>query len=186
MGDIDTPRLRRHLPAAGDHVRALTEQLCRQRRRQLQWRTQRQRWPQQLRALPRALAGEGGELVAAQGDFFIEGIDLAMGFRQRCFSLADFEMGADATVQTLLRQFENLLLLLQGRFNDVPLGVVQRQLDVDPDDVVLQFELGLTSLGDGHVRHVHGALGGIAFAAPEVEGITETQRGVIVPGGAVG
>ncbi|MNY15200.1 hypothetical protein D3C86_1484020 [compost metagenome] len=36
------------------------------------------------------------------------------------------------------------------------------------------------------MRHVHGALGGIAFAAPEVEGIAETQRCVIVPSGAVG
>ncbi|MNR13749.1 hypothetical protein D3C85_1301750 [compost metagenome] len=63
---------------------------------------------------------------------------------------------------------------------------MQRQLDVDPYDVVLQFELGLTRFGNAHVRHVHGALGGIAFATPEIKGIAETQRRVIVPGGAVG
>ncbi|MCY1177471.1 hypothetical protein D9M73_177810 [compost metagenome] len=186
MGNINTPRLCCHLPAAGDHVRALAEQLRRQRRRQFQWCPQRQRWPLQLRALTRPLAGEGGELVAAQGDFFVEGIELAMGFRQRRLGLADFEMGADAALQTLLRQLKDLLLLLQGRINDVPLRVMQREFDVDAHDVVLQFQLGLSRFGDRHVCHVHRTLGGIAFAAPEVEGITETQCGVVVPGRGVG
>ncbi|MNT13005.1 hypothetical protein D3C72_1479590 [compost metagenome] len=140
----------------------------------------------QLRALPRSFSGERGELVAAQGDFFIQCIDLPMGFRQRRFGLTDFEMSADAAVQAFLRQLKNLLLLLQSRFDDVPLCVMQRQFDVDAHDVVLQFELGLTRFGDAHVGHVHGTLGGIAFAAPEVKRITEAQRSVVVPGRGVG
>ena len=36
------------------------------------------------------------------------------------------------------------------------------------------------------MRQIHRAFAGIAFTAPEVEGVTETQRGVVVPGGGVG
>ncbi|MNQ75845.1 hypothetical protein D3C85_906510 [compost metagenome] len=95
-------------------------------------------------------------------------------------------MGADATVQALLRQVQNLLLLGEGRSDDVALGVMQRQLDVGTNDIVLQFELRHARLRGSHVGHVHCALAGIAFPPPQVQRITETQRGIVVPGGAIG
>ncbi|EJZ56624.1 hypothetical protein I1A_000935 [Pseudomonas fluorescens R124] len=109
-----------------------------------------------------------------------------MGFRQRRFGLTDFEVRADSAVQALLRQIENLLLLLQRRGDDVALGVMQRQFDVGAHEVVLQFQLRQPRFGGAHVRQIHRAFAGIAFAAPEVEGIAETERGVVVPGGGVG
>ncbi len=109
-----------------------------------------------------------------------------MGFRQRRLGLADFEMGADAAVQAPLRQFEDLLLLLEGGRDDIALGEVQGQLDIAAHHIVHQFQLGLTGFGHAHVGQVHGTLGAVAFPAPEVQGITETQGGVVVPGGAVG
>jgi len=174
------------LPAAGDHVRALPQQFSGQGRGQFQRGAQGQARPLQLRALSRALAGQGRQLVAGQGDFFVQGVQLAMGFRQRRLGLADFEMGAETTVQAPLRQFENLLLLLQGGGHDIALGEVQGQLDVAAHHVVHQFQLGLTRFGHAHVGQVDGALGVVAFAAPEVQGITEAQGGVVVPGGGVG
>ncbi len=125
-------------------------------------------------------------MVAAQGDVLVQCIELAVGFRQRRLGLADFELGADTTGQTPLRQIENLRLLGQGRLDDVALGIVQRQLDVGADDVVLQLEPSLTLFGGAHVRQIHGALAGIALAAPEVEGITQAQRRIVVPGVGTG
>ncbi|MNS79479.1 hypothetical protein D3C72_1131350 [compost metagenome] len=186
MRDIDTARLRRHLPATGNHIRTLAEQFGGQCRRQFQRSTEGQCRALQLRARPRTFAGERSDLVATQGDFFIQRIELTMGFRQWRFGLADFEMRADSAVQTFLRQIENLLLLLERRGDDVALRVMQRQFDVGADDVVLQFQLRQPRLGRAHVRQIHRAFTGIAFTAPEVEGITETQCGVVVPGGGVG
>ena len=82
-------------------------------------------------------------------------------------------MGADAAVQASLRQVADLLLLVQGRFNNVQLRVVQRQLDVGANHIVLQLQLRLTRLGHAHVGHVHRLLGGIALAAPQIQRITE-------------
>ncbi|MNN03703.1 hypothetical protein D3C81_1164030 [compost metagenome] len=105
-----------------------------------------------------------------------------MGFRQRRLRLADFEMGADAAGQTPFGQGQDLLLLLKLGLDDIALGKVQRQLDVDLDDIVLQLELGLAGLGHAHVGHVHGLLAGIALAAPEVQGVAQAKRCIVVPG----
>lgn len=136
----------------------------------------------QLRALTRTFARQGGQLVTAQGDVFVQGVELTMGFRQRGFSLTHIEVGADACVQALVGQVENLLLLRQRRRDDIAVGVLQRQLDIGAHHVVLQFELSLARLGDAHVGKVDGALGGIAFTAPQVEGIAQAQGRIVVPG----
>ena len=136
----------------------------------------------QLRALPRAFAGQRRQLVAAQGDFFVQGVQLAMGFRQRGFGLADVEMRADPGIQAFVGQVENLLLLGQGRRDDIAVGVMQRQLDIGAHHIVLQFQLGLARFGDAHMRQVDGTLGGVAFAAPQVEGVAQAQGRIVVPG----
>ena len=63
---------------------------------------------------------------------------------------------------------------------------MQRQLDVGADDVVLQFQLRQARLGHTHMGQIHRAFTGIALAAPEVEGVTEAERGVVVPCGGIG
>ena len=186
MRHIDAAGLGCHFPAAGNHIRTLSQQFSRKARRQFQCSGQGEGWSLEACTLPRALAGQRRQLVAGQGDFFFLGVNLAMNLGQRRLRLADFKMGADTAVQTLLRQIENLFLLVQGRFDDIELGVMQRQLDVGTNYVVLQFELGLAGLGRTHVRHVHGLLAGIAFATPQVEVKAEAQgRGVVESGSAV-
>ncbi|MNZ16833.1 hypothetical protein D3C78_338140 [compost metagenome] len=186
MSDIDAPRLGGHLPTAGDHVGALADQFGRQVRRQLQRRGQGQARALQLRALPRALAGQGGQLIAGQGNFFVQAVELAVGFRQRRFGLADFEVSADAGIQAALGQGQDLLLLFQLGLDDIALGEVQAQLDVGAHHVVLQLQLRLAGFGHAHVRLVHGLLAGVAFAAPQVECIAEANGGVVVPGVGTG
>lgn len=105
-----------------------------------------------------------------------------MRFRQRRFGLADIELGADPGTQAFVGQVENLLLLRQGRRDDIAVGVVQRQLDIGAHHVVLQFELGLARLRNAHVRQVDGTFAGVAFAAPQIQGIAQAQRRIVVPG----
>ena len=90
------------------------------------------------------LAGQGGQLVAGQGNFFVEAVELTVGFRQRRFGLADFEMGADTGIQATLGQGQDLLLLFQFGLDDIALGKMQAQLDVGTHHIVLQFQLRLT------------------------------------------
>ena len=52
------------------------------------------------------------------------------------------------------------------------------------DHVVLQFELGLATFGNTHVRHVHGLLAGIAFAPPQVQGKAEALGWIFVSEGS--
>ncbi|MNZ80858.1 hypothetical protein D3C78_995080 [compost metagenome] len=182
VGDVDTTRLRGHLPAAGDHVGALADQLGRQGRRQFQRGGEGQAGALDLRALTRPLARQRGQLVAGKGDFFVQAIQLAVGFGQRCFGLADLKMSADTAVQAALGQSQDLLLLLQLGLDDVALGEVQAELNVGTHHIVLQFQLRLAGLGHAHVCLVHGLFAGIALAPPEVQGIAEADGGVVVPG----
>lgn len=185
-GHIDAPGLGRHLPTPGNHIRTLAEQFGGQGRRQLQRRAEGQGRALQLRALSRPLAGQGRQLIAAQGDGFVQGVELAVGLGQWCLGLADFEMGADAAVQALVRQVENLLLLVEGRGDDIALGVVQRKLDVGAHDIALQFQLRLTRLSDTGMGQVNRPFAGIALAAPQVQGVAQAQGGIVVPGRGVG
>ncbi|MCY1421377.1 hypothetical protein D9M71_370300 [compost metagenome] len=140
----------------------------------------------QLCAVARPLACQRGKLIAAQGDLFVQGIQLPMGFGQRCLRLADFEMRADAALEASFGKLEDLLLLLERGLDDIALGIVQRQLDIHPHDIVLQFEFGQARLGHAYVGQVHGTLAGIVLPAPQVQGITEAHRRVVVPGIAAG
>ncbi|MCY1428193.1 hypothetical protein D9M71_440670 [compost metagenome] len=137
MGHVDAARLGRDIPAAGDHIRALAEQLGWQCRWQFQGGVQGQARTLQLRTLARPFAHQGCELVTAQGDFFVQRIQLPMGFGQWRLRLADFEMGADAALEAPLGQFENLLLLPQSGLDDIAQGIVQGQPDIHPHNVVL-------------------------------------------------
>ncbi|MNE87712.1 hypothetical protein D3C80_1849440 [compost metagenome] len=79
----------------------------------------------QLRALARTFTGQRRQLVTRQGDFFIQRIELTMGFRQRRLRLADFEMGADTTGQAPFGQGQDLLLLFEFGLDDIALGEMQ-------------------------------------------------------------
>lgn len=170
------------LPAAGDHIRAATEQFGRQGAGQARLRRQVQAWPADRAAFARALAGQGGEQVAGELDFFVDHLDAALGLGQRHFRLADLEMRADAAAQATLGQGEDVALLLQHGLGDVHLGVLQRELDVGADDVALQLELRLARLGGGHVGQVDGALAVAAVAPPEIELVVQADLGGVVPG----
>jgi len=84
-------------------------------------------------------------------------------------------VGADPGIKAFVGQVEDLLLLGQRSGDDIAVGVVQRQLDIGAHHVVLQFQLGLARLGSAHVRQVDGTLGGVAFAAPQIEGVAQAQ-----------
>ncbi|CAH0177077.1 hypothetical protein SRABI112_01316 [Pseudomonas mediterranea] len=109
-----------------------------------------------------------------------------MGLGQRRLGLADFEMSADATVETLLRQVENLFLLAQGRGDDIALGIMQCKADIGLHDVVLQLQLCLPCLGDAGMGQVDCPLAGVALPPPQVQGVAQAQAGVVVPGGRIG
>ncbi|KWV90174.1 hypothetical protein PFLmoz3_00172 [Pseudomonas fluorescens] len=122
------------------------------------------------------------QLVTAQGDFLVQGIQLAMGFRQRGFGLADVKVSADPGGQAFVGQVQDLLLLGQSGGSDVTVGVLQRQLDIGAHHVVLQFELGQARFGGAHVRQVDRTFGRVAFPAPQVEGVAQSQGRIVVPG----
>ena len=104
-----------------------------------------------------------------------------MGFRQRSFGLADVKVSADPGAQAFVGQIQYLLLLGRGGGRDVAVGVLQRQLNVCAHHIVLQFELGQARFGGAHVRQVDGAFGAVAFPAPQVEGVAQAQRRIVVP-----
>ena len=143
LGDVDAARLRRYRPARRDHVRPMADQI----HRQCAWQTggcvvERERRTLDRVARARTLAGQCGQLIAAECDLFFDLIDLAFVFRHWRFGLAYFELGADAAFQTPVRQVDDLLLLLQRGLGDIEQRVVHRHLDVRPHDIAFQFELG--------------------------------------------
>ena len=101
---------------------ALAEQLRGQARRQFQRCGQGQARALQLRAFPRAFARQGRQLVTAQGDLFVEGVQLAMGFRPRGFGLAGVGVGADPGIQAAVGQVAELLPLARGGAGRLPGG----------------------------------------------------------------
>jgi hypothetical protein len=143
LGDVDATRLRRNRPARCNHVRPMADQICRQGARQAGGGgVERERRALDRVARARTLAGQCGQLIAAECDLFFDRIDLALVFRHWRFGLAYFELRADAALQTTIRQVDDLLLLLQSGFGDIEQRVVHRHLDVRPYDVAFQFELG--------------------------------------------
>ncbi len=101
----------------------------------------RQHRARERRARARALACEGGKLVAGKRDFLVVDVDLALVFRQRRFGLAQVQLRADPAREAPAGQIHDLLLLFERRAGDVEQRETLREPDIGAHHVRLEFEL---------------------------------------------
>ncbi|KKJ07539.1 hypothetical protein XF14_05375 [Burkholderia gladioli] len=186
LGHVDAARLRVDQPARGHHVGAPADQFGGQRGGQAGRGIERELGARQGIARAGALAGQGGELVAAELHGLLVAVDLARIVGQRRFGLAQFELGADAGAQALLRELDQLVLAVVGLLRDVEQGEILREVDIGAHHVDLQLEARRALVGGLGAGRIERALGVVLVLAPEIEMVGQVQRAAVVPAIGVG